>query len=265
MSEQIQNPQTIEVEQAQGVARIWLNRPDLRNAMNDVLIGELTRAVRAAVEDPAVRVIVMGGRGTAFCAGGDLAWMKRAREMTPEEARKDSGNLAGVLRMLYESPKPTVARVHGPAFAGGMGLVTACDIAVTSTEAKVCLSEVKLGLIPAMISPYVIRKMGETQARRYFLTGEVFDAAEAARIGMVSVLTEAADLDDRLGAIVRALLQGGPRAMGECKQLIRDVAGQPIDDALTADTAARIARVRASDEAQEGNGAFFDKRKPNWV
>ncbi len=256
---------TIETELTGGVARIWLNRPDLRNAMNDVVIAELTRAVEGAIADDAARVIVLGGRGKAFCAGADLAWMKKGREMTAEQAREDTGSLARVMRMLYESPKPAVARVHGAAFAGGMGLVTACDIAIASTEAKFCLSEVKLGLIPSMISPYVIRAMGEPSARRYILTAEVIDATEAHRIGLVHELVQPGDIDARLDAILGHLLQGGPTALGEAKRLIRDVTGRPIDDALTADTAARIARSRASDEAQEGISAFFEKRKPKWV
>ncbi len=256
---------TIEAELAGGVATIWLNRPDLRNAMNDELLAELTQAIRGAIADPAARVIRLAGRGKAFCAGADLNWMKKGREMSPEESRKDSGVLAGVLRLLYESPKPTVARVHGPAFAGGMGLVTACDIAVASTEAKFCLSEAKLGLIPAMISPYVIRKMGESHARRYFLTAEVFNAAEAWRIGMVTELAQPDELDDKLDAIIGHLLQGGPTALGECKRLVRDMTGRAIDDALTDETAARIAASRATDEAQEGIAAFFGKRKPAWV
>ena len=256
---------TIDIERASGVARLWLNRPDLRNAMNDVMIAELNEAIAALVADDAVRVIVLGGRGKVFCAGGDLAWMKTARDMTPEEARKDSGKLARVLRQLYESPKPTVARVHGAAFAGGMGLVSACDIAVASEETRFCLSEVKLGLIPAMISPYVIRAMGEPRARRYFLTAEVFDAVEAHRIGFVHELAPAETLDERVDALVAHLVQGGPLALAACKRLIRDVAGRPIDDAITDETAARVSRVRASDEAQEGIAAFFEKRKPNWV
>jgi len=256
---------TIETELQQGVATIWLNRPDMRNAMNDVLIRELGDAVRDALSDDAVRVLVLAGRGKAFCAGADLGWMKSGREMTAEESRKDTGNLAKVMRMLYDSPKPSVARVHGAAFAGGMGLVSSCDIAVASTEAKFCLSEVKLGLIPAMISPYVIRAMGEQRARRYFVTGEVFDGTEAYRMGFVHELAQPGEIDAKLQAIVGHLLQGGPVALGECKKLIRDMAGRPIDDEVTADTAARIARVRASDEAQEGIASFFEKRKPRWV
>lgn len=256
---------TIETELKHGVALIWLNRPELRNAMNATLIDELTDAVDRAIDDDAVRAIVLAGRGKAFCAGADLAWMKSGREMTPEESHRDSIRLATLLRRLYESPKPTVARVHGPAFAGGTGLVAACDIAVASTEAKFCLSEVKLGLIPSMISPYVIRSMGAQQARRYFITGEVFDGAEAWRIGFVHELAQAENLDAKVNEVVGHLLMGGPLALGECKQLVRDMAGRPIDDAIAEDTAGRIARVRASDEAQEGIASFFEKRRPAWV
>ena len=256
---------TIETERSNGVATIWLNRPEMRNAMNDVLIAELTDAVRNAQTDDDVRVLVLAGRGKAFCAGADLGWMKSGRGMTQEQSSKDTGSLANVMRMLYDSLKPSVARVHGAAFAGGMGLVTACDIAVASTEAKFCLSEVKLGLIPAMISPYVIRAMGENLAKRYFLTGEVFDGTEAHRIGFVHELAQPDEMNAKTNAIVNHLLQGGPIALGECKRLIRDMAGRPIDDEVTLDTAGRIARVRASDEAQEGIASFFEKRKPAWV
>ncbi len=256
---------TIETQLNQGVALIWLNRPDLRNAMNDVLIDELGDAVARAQEDSDVRAIVLAGRGKAFCAGGDLAWMKKAREMTPAEAHADSVRLANVMRMLYEGDKPSIARVHGPAFAGGMGLVAACDIAIASTEAKFCLSEVKLGLIPSMISPYVIKAMGEQRARRFFLTGEVFDAAEAYRIGFVSDICPPEELDGEINLVLGHLLQGGPQAMGACKRLIRDVAGRPVDDTLANETASRIAERRASDEGQEGIAAFFEKRKPSWV
>ena len=256
---------TIETERRQGVAWVWLNRPELRNAMNDVVIAELAAAIAAAIADDAVRAIVLAGRGKAFCAGADLNWMKSGREMTPEESRKDSGNLAKVLRLLNENPKPTVARVQGAAFAGGTGLVAACDIAIASTEAKFCISEVKLGLIPSMISPYVLRAMGERNARRFFLTAEVFDAAEAHRIGFVQQLVEPDALDAAVDATLGHLVVGGPQALGEAKRLIRDVAGRRIDDSLTAETTARIAKIRASDEAQEGIASFFEKRKPNWV
>jgi len=255
----------IETEFAQGIALIWLNRPDTRNAMNDVLIAELTEAFRTAIADPAVRAIVLAGRGRAFCAGADLNWLMKARDMTPQERHDDSIALARLLRLIHDSPKPTVARVHGPAYAGGMGLVAACDIAVASHDAKFCLSEAKLGLLPAMISPFVMKAMGVSHARRYFLTAEVIEAAEAWRIGFVHELVAPEELDARVNAILGHLVLGSPNALHECKRLILELAGRPIDDAIAEDTAARLARVRASDEAREGIEAFFGKRRPNWV
>ena len=257
--------QTLQTEYAQGIALIWMNRPKMRNALDNVVIAELTDAFSAAIEDDGVRAIVLAGRGKAFCAGADLNWLKTAREMTPDEAREDSIGLARLLRLIYESPKPTVARVRGAAYAGGMGLVAACDIAVASHQAKFCLSEVKLGLIASMIGPYVIKAMGEARARRYFLTAEPFDAAEAYRIGFVHELAPADELDATVNMMLGHLVMASPNAMSETKQLIRDVVGRPIDDELTRDTASRLARVRASDDAQEGISAFFEKRKPRWV
>jgi methylglutaconyl-CoA hydratase len=257
--------QTLQTEYAQGIALIWMNRPKMRNALDNVVIAELTDAFSAAIEDDGVRAIVLAGRGKAFCAGADLNWLKTAREMTPDEAREDSIGLARLLRLIYESPKPTVARVQGAAYAGGMGLVAACDIAVASHQAKFCLSEVKLGLIASMIGPYVIKAMGEARARRYFLTAEPFDAAEAYRIGFVHELAPADELDATVNMMLGHLVMASPNAMSETKQLIRDVVGRPIDDELTRDTAGRLARVRASDDAQEGISAFFEKRKPRWV
>jgi len=257
--------QTLQCELNQGVGLIWLNRPELRNAMNDLMLAELGEAIENAMHDDAVRVVLLAGRGKAFCAGGDLAWMKKARDMSPQEAQADSGRLAAVLRRLHDSPKPTVARVQGSAFAGGLGLVAACDIAIASAQTRFCLSEVKLGLIPAMISPYVIKAIGERQARRYFLSAEVFEAAEAWRIGLVQHIVPDEELDGAINAMLGQLLAAGPQAIGHCKRLIADVAGKAIDDALVAETARRIAQVRASDEAQEGIAAFFEKRSPAWL
>jgi methylglutaconyl-CoA hydratase len=254
----------LETQLQHGVAIIWMNRPEVRNAMNGQMISELNDAVQSAIEDDQVRVILLAGRGKAFCAGGDLNWMKTAREMSPSEAIADSIRLAQLLQKLYDSPKPTVARVHGSAFAGGMGLVAACDIAIASAETKFCLSEVKLGLIPAMISPYVIKAMGERQARRYFLSAEVFDAAQAYRIGFIQELCSDLELDAQTNLILGHLLQGAPNALSESKRLIKDVVGQEINAQLAQETATRIAKVRASSDAQEGITAFFEKRKPAW-
>ncbi len=257
--------ETIETALNQGIALIWLNRPEKRNAIDDRMIGELADAFDAAIDDDEVRTILLAGRGDAFCAGGDLQWMKRAREFTPQEAHADSARLAQLLRTIHESPKPVVARVHGACFAGGMGLAAACDIAIAGAEAKFSLSEVKLGLIPSVISPYVIRAIGEHRARRYFLTAEVFDAAEAYRIGLVHDIAQEPELDGTVNVVLGQLALGGPKALAEAKQLIREVAGRAIDDALVDDTSARIARIRASDEGQEGIAAFFERRRPSWV
>jgi methylglutaconyl-CoA hydratase len=259
------NYTTVETELKQGVSTIWLNRPDVRNAMNAQMFTDLHHALDAAIDDQSTRVIVLAGRGKAFCAGGDLSWMKTAREMSVEQAKADSMPLAFLLRKIHDCPKPTVARVHGPAFAGGMGLVAACDIAVCSSEVKFSLSEVKLGLIPATISPYVVKAMGANQSRRYFITGEVLDAVEAHRIGFVHEQVPLDELDTCLNKIVGHLLQGAPNALEETKQLLRDVTHADIDDHLSEDTAGRIARIRASDEAQEGIKAFFEKRAPSWI
>ena len=256
---------TIETHLAAQVAVIWLNRPDIRNALNDTLIAELTDAVERAGEDDEVRAIVLAGRGSAFCAGADLNWMKAVRHMTPEQIVADTSRLARLLRLLHESPKPTIARVHGPAFAGGLGLVAACDIAVAAHEATFCLSEVKLGLIPATIGPHVVRSMGERAAYRYMLTAEVFDTAEAYRIGFVQEIAPAAELDGTINAMLGRLMLAGPKALEATKQLIRDVANRPVDDTLAEDTARRIAAIRTSPEGQEGMASFLERRKPAWV
>ncbi|HYF60052.1 MAG TPA: enoyl-CoA hydratase/isomerase family protein [Burkholderiaceae bacterium] len=256
---------TLETVLQQGVAVIWLNRPDVRNAMSAELIAELTDAVGAASDDPDVRAIVLAGRGSAFCAGADLNWMKRAASYGAAENEADAGRLAALLRAIAESPKPTVARVHGPAFAGGLGLVAACDVAIASIEdASFCLTEVRIGLIPAMISPYVLRAIGPRLASRYMLSAEVFDAAEAYRIGLVQGLAPTAELDASVNALLGRLLVAGPRALAATKALIRDVAGRPVDDALMRDTAGRIAAARAGEEGREGIASFLEKRKPAW-
>ncbi len=254
----------LNIETKNGVARITLHRPELRNAFDDALIALLEKAFMEAQRDPAVRVVVLAGNGPAFCAGADLNWMKRMAGYGYDENLADAQALARMLATLDRMPKPTIARVHGPVFAGGTGLVAACDIAVGTPQAKFCLSEAKLGLSPATISPYVIRAMGERLARRYFLTAEVFDAAEAYRNGMLSALVPTAELDATVEGLIRHFLAGGPQAHAEIKALIRAVAGRPVDDALSADTARRIAEIRVSPEGRDGIAAFLEKRKASW-
>lgn len=257
--------QTLQVETGAGVAAVWLNRPGLRNAFNETAIAEITHVFGALGADPRVGAIVLGARGPAFCAGADLNWMKKMAAYTDQENRADAARLAAMLAAIYTCPRPVVARVHGDCYGGGVGLVAACDIAVAAEEAQFCLSEVRLGLIPATISPYVIKAMGQNAARRYFLTAERFDAAEARRIGFVHTACAGAELDGAVGAIVAALLANSPHAVREAKRLVREVAGQPLGQALIEDTVERIAAIRASDEGREGVRAFLEKRKPSWL
>ncbi len=257
--------QTLTVSIAEGVATVTLNRPELRNAFNEDAIHELAVAFAALGTTDNVRAIVLAANGPAFCAGGDLNWMKKMAGYSEEENQQDAMRLADMLRTIYLCPKPVVARVHGDCYAGGMGLVSACDIVVASENAAFCLSEVKLGLIPATISPYVIKAMGEQAARRYFLTAERFDATEAHRIGLAHEVVPADQLDDKVGAIVRALLGNSPNAVTQAKKLVREVVGQPVGDTLLIDSANRIAAIRASEEGREGVTSFLEKRKPNWL
>jgi methylglutaconyl-CoA hydratase len=215
-------------------------------------------------KDRSVRVMVLAGNGPAFCAGADLNWMKRMAGYGYDQNLADAQALAEMLSALDRLPKPTIARVHGPVFAGGTGLVAACDIAVGTPEAKFCLSEAKLGLSPATISPYVMRAMGEREARRYFLTAEVFDAREAFRIGMLSMLVEPNQLDPSIEGLLKHLMAGGPEAHAKIKALIRAVAGRRADDALVAETARHIAEIRGSPEGKEGIASFLEKRKAAW-
>ncbi|MEP7329899.1 MAG: enoyl-CoA hydratase/isomerase family protein [Betaproteobacteria bacterium] len=257
--------ETLAVSTRNGVAIIALNRPDLHNVFNETLIAELTEVLNVLDVDDAVRAVVLAGNGKSFCAGADLNWMKRMAGYGPAENLADAQALALMLRTLNGLSKPTVARVQGAAFGGGVGLTACCDIAIAAIEATFSLSEAKLGLIPATISPYVIEAIGARQARRYFLTGERFDAAEAYRIGLVHDIVPIADLDDRVNEILGALMLAGPRAQLECKALIRGVAHRPIDAAVIAGTAEHIAAVRASPEGKEGVAAFLDKRPAAWV
>jgi methylglutaconyl-CoA hydratase len=248
-----------------GLATLTLARAELHNAFDDALIAALTAEIGRLGASADVRAIVLAAEGKSFSAGADLNWMKRMASYTEAENRRDADALAELMCALNECPKPTIARVQGAAFGGGVGLVACCDMAVSVETATFCLSEVKLGLIPSVISPYVIRAMGARAARRYFLTAEIFGAAEAHRLGLVHVVTAPEALDGALEALLAKLLAAGPAALRECKSLIARVAEGDIDPAMIADTAARIARVRVSPEGREGIAAFLGKRKPAWT
>jgi len=257
--------QTLEVAMEGKVATVVLNRPEVRNAFNDTTIAELTQAFRQLGADDGVRAIVLAARGPAFCAGADLNWMKRMAGYTYEENRADAALLAEMLRTIYLCPQPVLSKVQGDCYAGGMGLVAACDIAVSVDGANFCLSEVKLGLIPATISPYVIKAMGENAARRYFLSAERFTASEALRIGFVHQVVAADALDATADGILKALVANSPHAVRQAKRLVREVAGAPLNDSLIAATVEGIAQIRASDEGREGVRSFLEKRKPGWL
>ncbi len=257
--------ETLLVSVAAGVATVTLNRPDVRNAFNEITIAELALAFHDLGRMDDVRAIVLAANGPAFCAGADLNWMKKMAGYSHAENSEDATRLAEMLRAIYLCPKPVVAKVQGDCYAGGMGLVAACDIAVASSGAHFCLSEVKLGLIPATISPYVIKAMGENAARRYFLTAERFTAQEAHRIGFLHDVVSAESLDSCADVIVKALITSSPNAVREAKVLVRDVAGKAVDAAMVMDTAERIANIRSSDEGREGVASFLEKRKPSWL
>ncbi|MDC1310938.1 enoyl-CoA hydratase/isomerase family protein [Burkholderiales bacterium] len=256
---------TIQIEKKASVAWVWLNRPEVRNAFNDVMIGELTEALVTLGEDPSVKVVVLAGRGPTFCAGADLNWMKRMAQYTYDENRLDAADLARMLEVLYRLPKPTIARISGHAYAGGMGLVSACDIAVASEETQFCLSEVKIGLIPATIGPYVVTAMGARAARRYMLSAEQFNAASALRLGLVHEVVDTQDLDGMVKTFIDHFMKGAAGAHRETKALIELIEQSYLDQGLIDETAVRIARVRVSDEGKEGVGSFLEKRKPDWL
>lgn len=248
----------------QGTARITLTRAEVHNAFNEALIAELTAALDGAAQDPRVRIVVLAAQGPSFSAGADLNWMKAMAGYSRAENFEDARRLARLMRTLNGLPKPTVALVQGAAYGGGVGLVACCDVVIAAEEAKFSLSEVKLGLIPAVISPYVVAAIGESAARRYFLTAESFSAWEAQRLGLVHEVVERSALDVRARQVIDALLQGGPVAQRAAKDLVFAVAARPVDETLVEETAARIAEIRASEEAREGVAAFLEKRKPTW-
>ena len=257
-------PSTLEVIRDGAVARVWLNRPEQHNALAAELVAELTSTLHAVALDAAVRVVVLGGRGPSFCAGADIGLMKASAHATLAENLAEAERLAGMFSALAELPKPVIARLHGNVLGGGVGLTCACDIAITSDDARFALSEVRLGILPALISPYVIRRLGDRAARELMLTGERVDAVTALRYGLVHHVTTAGELDARVEERVQALLAGAPRAQGRIKTLLELWADSGWEEYRSA-LPRVLAEVRAGDEAKEGLGAFFEKRKPKWV
>lgn len=249
---------------ALGRATVTLNRPEIHNAFDDTLIARLTAELKQLEADPQVRVVLLAASGRSFSAGADLNWMRRMADYSREENLADAMGLAELMRTLDGLSRPTIALVQGAAFGGGVGLAAACDIVLATPRASFCLSEVRLGLIPAVISPYVIAAIGARQARRYFLTAERFDAAEGRRLGLVHEIVEAEDLKTRAESLSRTLLSNGPNALAAAKRLVADVAIAAPDERLLADTAERIAELRSSAEGREGLSAFFEKRQPSW-
>jgi methylglutaconyl-CoA hydratase len=256
--------ETIKYSIKDGVVRVTLNRPDVHNAFNDTMIQELSIVFDDIARRDDARVVVFTGEGRSFCAGADLNWMRRVKDYSYEDNLKESLELAEMLFKIYASPKPTIARVNGAAIGGGTGLVAVCDIAIASSRAKFSFSEVKLGLIPACISPYVMKKCGEGQCREFFLTGERLTADRAHDAGLVNIVVELDEIDQCVDKIVRNLLSSGPEAVNMCKVLLRNVAAMSLADAKKY-TAEVIAKLRISDEGQEGMTAFLDKRKPGWI
>ena len=257
--------QHLSITQSGPVARITLTMPEIRNAFSDEVIQAITEAFADVGARADVRAVVLAAEGPAFCAGANLNWMRRMADYTREENLADASKLAAMLRTIAECPKPTIARVQGDVYAGGMGLVAACDMAVSVDTAWYCLSEVKIGLAPATISPYVIRAMGARAAQRYFLTAERFTAAEAHRIGFVHEVVAADALDAKVDELLKALTSASPAAVVACKTLVADVVGRDIDEGLIAYTVEAIADIRASTEGREGVQAFLNKRKPAWL
>jgi len=257
--------ETLEIERAGGVATVWMNRPEMHNAFNALLIADLTAACIELDADASVRVVVLGGRGKSFSAGADLNWMKAASQASEDENFADAMRLAGMYRTLSEMSKPTIARVQGAALGGGMGLASACDICVAADRAVFATSEVRFGIIPSAISPYVIRAIGERQAYRYFQTAERISAVRGEALGLVHEVVSSDQLDAKVAEIVASLLEGGPQSQAAAKDLIRAVANRPVTDAVVEDTARRISTLRVTPEAREGLDAFLSKRPAAWV
>jgi len=257
--------QTLSIERQGKVATIWMDRPEVFNAFDEQLIAELDAACVELDADASVRVVVLAGKGRHFSAGADLNWMRRASTYTEEENRADARRFAGMLRRLSGMSKPTIARIQGAALGGGTGLAAACDMAIASRDASFATSEVKFGIIPAVISPYVLRAIGPRQALRYFQSAERFSAQRAYEIGLVNEVCELDALDATVARLVEPLIAGAPLAQQAAKDLIAAIDGRTIDDVVSEETAQRIARQRATDEARDGIAAFLDKRSPSWL
>ncbi len=259
-------PNSLDITTDDRVARITLNRPDVHNAFDDELILDLTQTLLQLDADAAIRAVVLTGSGASFSAGADLNWMRRMASASEADNRTDAERLATLMRTLNFLSKPTIARVNGSAYGGGVGLIACCDIVIAVDSAKFALTEVKLGLVPAVISPYVIAAIGAREARRLFVTGELFDAAEAHRIGLVHDVVASQDFDEHVAIAMSQLAKGGPLAHAEAKRLVLRMSGATLHSAQSIDVenAALIAKLRVSPEGQEGIGAFLDKRKPNW-
>ncbi|NIM20137.1 MAG: hypothetical protein GTO51_07885 [Candidatus Latescibacteria bacterium] len=255
--------QTIEVVEKGPVAEVILSRPEVRNAFDEILLGELNRALQSIGGEKRIRIVVLTGKGEAFSAGADLNWMRKVAGYTYEQNVSDAKTLADAIQALYSMPQATIARVNGPSIGGALGLIAACDIAVASREAFFALREVRLGIVPAVISPYVIRKIGERNARDYFLTGRRIDADTALEIGLVNEVVETLDLDDAVDGWIKRFQHSGPEAVKACKELIAKVSGSSIDEVKDY-TTDLIAQLRVSDEGKEGFASFFEKRKPEW-
>lgn len=247
-----------------GVATVTLSRPHTHNAFDDCMVDELTSAFETTTANPSARVMILAAEGKTFSAGADLTWMKRMGEYSYKENLKDAKNLATMLKTLYEMPLPTIARIQGPAFGGALGLISCCDIAIAATKASFAFSEVKIGLIPATISPYIIDAMGSRAARRYFMTGEKLEAQQAVDLGLINEAVEETQLDNTIAQLINTLLENSPTAMHSAKQLVQDIRNRSINDELIKETCERIANIRRSKEGQEGLSAFLEKRKPHW-
>ncbi|MEI7429703.1 MAG: enoyl-CoA hydratase/isomerase family protein [Betaproteobacteria bacterium] len=258
--------QSIVTEVDDSVGILTLNKADRHNALDEILVAEMTNGLLELEANPRVRAVVISSTGKSFCAGADLNWMKHAATSSSQENLRDARNMARLMTTLNELSKPTIARIQGPAYGGGVGIIAACDIAVATYDALFALTEVKLGIIPAVFSPFVLAAIGERYCRRYMLSAERFSAAEAYRIGLVHEIVPGEEqLDEAIGEIVESLLKNGPTAQAECKSLIQAIAGQPIDESTIEEAAQRITRVRSSPEGKEGLTAFLEKRKPSWL